>query len=113
MNGQKAGADAVIIVDDRDEPLLTPDAANDEGTGSYVDNITIPAALARKVDGSKFEAEIARNERVMGTMDWHDVLPHPMNASNGNFGRRRTTNADTHVSNRTHSCVTLNRSRRA
>ena len=77
MNGQKAGADAVIIVDDRDEPLLTPDAANDEGTGSYVDNITIPAALARKVDGSKFEAEIARNERVMGTMDWHDVLPHP------------------------------------
>merc|ERR1712216_296342 len=77
MNGQKAGADAVIIVDDREEPLLTPDAANDEGTGSYVDNITIPAALARKVDGSKFEAEIARNERVMGTMDWHDVLPHP------------------------------------
>lgn len=75
INGQNAGADAVIIVDDRNEPLLTMDAASD--AGESVENITIPAALLTKSDGSSFESAISANERVIGTMDWHDVLPHP------------------------------------
>ena len=76
MNGQRAGADAVIIVDNTDEPLLTMDAAAD--AGSDVDSkITVPAALITKADGNKFENAIANTERVVGTMDWHDILPHP------------------------------------
>lgn len=66
--------DVVIIVDDWDELLLILDAVNDEGTGSYVDNIMIFVVLVRKVDGLKFEVEIVCNECVMGMMDWYDVL---------------------------------------
>merc|ERR1712159_917583 len=77
MNAQNAGADAVLIVDDVDEPLVTMDAAADAETGRYVRNISIPTGLVRKVDGELFESAISNGETVVGTMDWHDVLPHP------------------------------------
>ena len=77
MNAQNAGADAVLIVDDVDEPLVTMDAAADAETGRYVRDISIPTALVRKVDGELFESAISNGETVVGTMDWHDVLPHP------------------------------------
>jgi hypothetical protein len=76
-NAQLAGADAVIIVDDRDEDLVTMDSGADADTGSYVSNITIPAVLARMVDGNSFDQAITRYGHVVGTLDWHDVLPHP------------------------------------
>lgn len=77
MNAQNAGADAVLIVDDVDEPLVTMDAAEDAETGSYVRDISIPTALVRKVDGALFESAVSNGENVVGTLDWHDVLPHP------------------------------------
>jgi len=76
-NAQRAGADAVIIVDNVDEDLVTMDSGGDADTGSYVSNITIPAVLARKIDGNKFDDAIIASGHVVGTLDWHDVLPHP------------------------------------
>ena len=74
---QNAGADAVMIVDSIAESLVTMDAADDAETAQYVDNISIPVGLITKDSGSKIEQVLGAGSKVLVTLNWTDVLPHP------------------------------------
>tara|TARA_B110000305_G_C19404606_1_gene621999 strand:+ start:36 stop:1796 length:1761 start_codon:yes stop_codon:yes gene_type:complete len=74
---QKAGAEAVIIVDNIAEDLITMDAADDAESQEYVKNISVPVALITESVGEKFEEELSAGNAVIATLNWTDVLPHP------------------------------------
>lgn len=77
-NAEKAGAAAVLVADDRIEPLITMDTP-EEGLiqSDYLQNITIPSALISKTLGDKIKNEISRGEMVYINLDWKEALPHP------------------------------------
>jgi hypothetical protein len=76
---QLAGADAVMIVDDRYESLVTMDAADDDETSQYVNNISVPVGLILKSTGDLIEPILGGDnpEPVLVMLNWTDVLPHP------------------------------------
>jgi len=74
---QKAGAEAVIIVDNIAEDLITMDAADDAESQEYVKNISVPVALITESVGDQFEEELSAGNAVIATLNWTDVLPHP------------------------------------
>ena len=51
-HGQLAGADAVMIVDNVDESLVTLDSADDDKSREYVANISVPVGLVTKATGA-------------------------------------------------------------
>lgn len=55
LNAQLAGADAVIICDNIDEGLITMDTSDDMDTQSYIDNITVPAALMERTPCTRIQ----------------------------------------------------------
>lgn len=77
-NAQKAGAAAVLVVDDRVEPLITMDSpGEDEAAAQYLNNITIPSALIEKEFGDSLKKAIDDNNMVNLKLDWREALPHP------------------------------------
>ena len=77
-NAQKAGAAAVLVVDDRVEPLITMDSpGEDEGASHYLNNITIPSALIEKKFGDELKKAIESNNMVSLKLDWREAVPHP------------------------------------
>lgn len=77
-NAQKAGAAAVLVVDDRVEALITMDSpGEDEGAAEYLEKITIPSALIEKEFGDKLKKAIDDNNMVNINLDWREALPHP------------------------------------
>ena len=74
---QRAGAEAVIIVDNIAEDLITMDAADDAESQQYVQNISVPVALITTSVGNLFEGELSQGNAVIATLNWTDVLPHP------------------------------------
>lgn len=77
-NAQKAGAAAVLVADDRIEPLITMDTP-EEGLiqSDYLQNITVPSALISKSLGDQIKNEISKGEMVYINLDWKEALPHP------------------------------------
>ncbi|CAA0827470.1 Vacuolar-sorting receptor 2 [Striga hermonthica] len=78
-NSQKAGAAAILVADDRVEPLITMDTP-EEAAGSqseYLQNITIPSALISKELGDRIKKELGNGEMVSMNLDWREALPHP------------------------------------
>eukprot|EP00898_Chlorokybus_atmophyticus_P003912 jgi/Chlat1/4521/Chrsp29S04587 len=73
FNAQQAGASAVLVVDDRDEPLITMDTPADE----YLPNITIPSAFIQLSLGKKIREAIQTGKMVQVSLEWD--LPHPDN----------------------------------
>ena len=51
-NAQKAGAAAILVADDKDEPLITMDNPEESGNIDYLENITIPLTLITKSFGT-------------------------------------------------------------
>jgi len=81
-NAQEAGADAVIIVDDRDEGLMTMSTPGQENRfGPLSDKLSIPSSLIQKSLGDAIKEAIKSNGdgKVIMEMDWSESLPHPDN----------------------------------
>jgi len=76
-NSQQAGADAVMIVDNIAETLVTMDAGDDEETSKYVNNISVPVGLITLADGQRLETVLGAGNKVLVMLNWTDVLPHP------------------------------------
>ncbi|KAF7845230.1 vacuolar-sorting receptor 1-like [Senna tora] len=78
-NAQNGGAAAILVADDRSEPLITMDTpeegsvANDE----YVEKISIPSALISKSLGDSIKKALESGEMVNINLDWSETLPHP------------------------------------
>ncbi|CAN1771993.1 Vacuolar-sorting receptor 1 [Linum perenne] len=77
-NGQNGGAAAVLVADEKDEPLITMDTP-DEGNVNveYLQNITIPSALITKSLGDSIKKKLSDGEMVNLNLDWTEALPHP------------------------------------
>ncbi|KAK1687100.1 hypothetical protein QYE76_047948 [Lolium multiflorum] len=77
-NAQQAGAAAVLVADNFEEPLLTMD--NPEGeTLTFLANITAPSALVTKSfgDALRIAASKSGEEEVVVQLDWRESMPHP------------------------------------
>ncbi|KAK9799792.1 hypothetical protein WJX73_009230 [Symbiochloris irregularis] len=82
FNAQQAGAKAILVMDDRDESLLTMSNPEDRPELAKLKNdINIPAGLVRKVTGDKIWGLLSQDETstVVVEMDWTDALIHPDN----------------------------------
>jgi len=77
-NAQNAGASAVLVVDDKDEPLITMDLPReDDDAAKYIQNITIPSALIDKIFGDQLKKAVKDGEMVNVNLDWREAVPHP------------------------------------
>ncbi|VAH93116.1 unnamed protein product [Triticum turgidum subsp. durum] len=76
-NAQNAGAVAILVADDRDEPLITMDTPEESGRVEYLENITIPSALISKSFGDRLKKAIDNGDMVNVNLDWRESLPHP------------------------------------
>ncbi|KAL6998524.1 Vacuolar-sorting receptor 1 [Sarracenia purpurea var. burkii] len=77
-NAQNGGAAAILVADDRAEPLITMDAPEDQDAHTdYLQNITIPSALISKYFGDNIKKALYNGEMVKINLDWRESLPHP------------------------------------
>lgn len=77
-NAQNGGAAALLVLDDRVEPLITMDTPEDENKqADYLQNITIPSALITKTLGDNIKKALSSGEMVKISLDWREALPHP------------------------------------
>ncbi|XP_020575433.1 vacuolar-sorting receptor 3-like [Phalaenopsis equestris] len=77
-NAQNAGASAVLVVDDTNEPLITMDLPHeDDEAAKYIQNVTIPSALIDKKFGQELKKAISSGEMVNVNLDWREAVPHP------------------------------------
>ncbi|RWR79049.1 EGF-like calcium-binding domain-containing protein [Cinnamomum micranthum f. kanehirae] len=77
-NAQKAGAAAILVADDKVEPLITMDTPEEENAGAeYLQNISIPSALISKTLGDNIKKALSSSEMVNINLDWRESLPHP------------------------------------
>ncbi|KAG8374475.1 hypothetical protein BUALT_Bualt11G0136200 [Buddleja alternifolia] len=77
-NAQNGGAAAILVADDRMEPLITMDTPEEtDAQADYLQNITIPSALISKDLGDRIKKELSKGEMVKINLDWREALPHP------------------------------------
>ncbi|CAL4922520.1 unnamed protein product [Urochloa decumbens] len=74
-NAQNAGAAAVLVVDDKSEPLITMD--NPEEGKEHLENITIPSVLITKKLGDQLKKSAEAGDMLSVLLDWRESLPHP------------------------------------
>ncbi|KAH9300872.1 hypothetical protein KI387_012455, partial [Taxus chinensis] len=76
-NAQNAGAAAVLVADDKEEPLITMDSPEEDvASAEYLQNITIPSALIEKHLGDKLKKAINKGDMVNINLDWRESVPH-------------------------------------
>ncbi|KAL0925991.1 hypothetical protein M5K25_004371 [Dendrobium thyrsiflorum] len=77
-NAQNAGASAVLVVDNTNEPLITMDLPHeDDEAAKYILNVSIPSALIDKKFGEDLKKAVASGEMVNVNLDWREAVPHP------------------------------------
>lgn len=77
-NAQNGGAAAILVADDRLEPLITMDSPEQEkADDNYLKDITIPSALISKSLGDAIKKALSSGEMVNINLDWTEALPHP------------------------------------
>ncbi|KAF6143041.1 hypothetical protein GIB67_041109 [Kingdonia uniflora] len=77
-NAQRGGAAAILVADDKMEPLITMDTPEEENSGAeYLQNISIPSALISKTLGDNIKKALSSGEMVNINLDWREALPHP------------------------------------
>ncbi|KAK4801620.1 hypothetical protein SAY86_022107 [Trapa natans] len=78
-NGQQAGAAAVIVADNMDEPLITMDSPEASGDADgYVENIEVPSALIEKSVGDTLKDALKKGgDEIIVKLDWRESMPHP------------------------------------
>ena len=77
LNAQNAGAAAILVADDKDEPLITMDTPEESVRADYLENITIPSALITKSFGDRLKKAIDNGDMINVNLDWREALPHP------------------------------------
>ncbi|XP_072974967.1 vacuolar-sorting receptor 1-like isoform X2 [Typha angustifolia] len=77
-NAQNAGAAAILVADNKVEPLITMDSPEEEsGQVDYLQNISIPSALISRSHGDKLKEALENGDMVSVNLDWRESLPHP------------------------------------
>ncbi|KAL8262277.1 hypothetical protein R6Q59_026326 [Mikania micrantha] len=77
-NAQKAGAAAILVADDRPEPLITMDTPEEgHARSDYLQNISIPSALISQSLGEAIKKALNKPDMVKVNLDWREALPHP------------------------------------
>ena len=78
-NAQQAGAAAVLVTDDRDEPLITMESPGESADADgYIDKIGIPSALIHRSFGETLKAAVQKAEEdVVIKLDWRESMPNP------------------------------------
>lgn len=77
--GQIAGADAVLVSDNVDEPLITMDSPHRDTEG-YADKLTIPSTLITKKFGDTLKEALKNGDtEIILKLDWSESMPHPDN----------------------------------
>ncbi|KAJ0695985.1 putative PA domain, EGF-like calcium-binding, complement Clr-like EGF domain-containing protein [Helianthus annuus] len=77
-NAQKAGAAAILVADDRPEPLITMDTPEEgHARSDYLQNISIPSALISLSLGEAIKKALNKPDMVKVNLDWREALPHP------------------------------------
>ncbi|KAI7726852.1 hypothetical protein M8C21_002789 [Ambrosia artemisiifolia] len=77
-NAQKAGAAAILVADDRPEPLITMDTPEEgHARSDYLQNISIPSALISQSLGAAIKIALNKPDMVKVNLDWREALPHP------------------------------------
>ncbi|KAL5773742.1 hypothetical protein ACOSP7_013385 [Xanthoceras sorbifolium] len=77
-NGQQAGAAAVLVADNIDEPLITMDSPEESSDAEgYVEKIGIPSALIDRSFGESLKEAFKKSEDVVIRLDWRESMPHP------------------------------------
>lgn len=77
-NAQEAGATAVLVADNIEEPLITMDSPEEStDADGYIEKIGIPSALIEKSFGDSLKEAAKNNEDVVVKLDWRESVPHP------------------------------------
>ncbi|KAK1279509.1 Vacuolar-sorting receptor 7 [Acorus gramineus] len=78
-HGQKAGAAAVLVADNINEPLITMDTPHESSDeGGYIERINIPSALVNRAFGESMKKALRKaSEEVVVKLDWSDSMPNP------------------------------------
>ncbi|KAL2553446.1 putative vacuolar-sorting receptor 1 [Forsythia ovata] len=77
-NAHNAGAAAILVADDRIQPLITMDTPVEENAqADYLQKINIPSALISKALGDNIKKELSKGEMVNINLDLREALPHP------------------------------------
>ncbi|KAJ6705269.1 RING FINGER AND PROTEASE ASSOCIATED DOMAIN-CONTAINING [Salix purpurea] len=77
-NAQQAGAAAVLVSDNIDEPLLTMDSPEmSTDADGYVEKIGIPSVFIEKSFGESLKEALKNKEDVVIKLDWRESVPHP------------------------------------
>ncbi|KAJ6388354.1 hypothetical protein OIU77_026853 [Salix suchowensis] len=77
-NAQQAGAAAVLVADNIDEPLLTMDSPEmSTDADGYVEKIGIPSVFIEKSFGESLKEALKNKEDVVIKLDWRESVPHP------------------------------------
>ncbi|KAL6840969.1 hypothetical protein ACP4OV_029229 [Aristida adscensionis] len=74
-NAQNAGAAALLVADDKQEPLITMDTP-EEGK-EHLEKLTIPSVLISKKLGEDLKKAAERGDMVRILLDWKEFPPYP------------------------------------
>ncbi|KAG6491517.1 hypothetical protein ZIOFF_046449 [Zingiber officinale] len=77
-NAQRAGAAAVLVADNVDEPLLTMEDPEDAHASEYIEKINVPSLLINREFGETLKMALTEGtDRVIVKLDWRESMPHP------------------------------------
>lgn len=77
-NAQQAGAAAVLVADNMEEPLITMDSPEESNDADgYIEKINIPSALIEKSFGDNLKEGLKNHQDVVVKLDWRESMPHP------------------------------------
>ncbi|XP_043689809.1 vacuolar-sorting receptor 6-like [Telopea speciosissima] len=77
-HGQEAGAAAVLVADNIDEPLITMDSPEENiDSDGYIEKIKIPSALVSRSFGESLKKALQDGDEVVIKLDWTESMPHP------------------------------------
>ncbi|KAH0986148.1 hypothetical protein GBA52_013325 [Prunus armeniaca] len=77
-NAQEAGATAVLVADNIEEPLITMDSPEEStDADGYIEKIRIPSALIEKSFGDSLKEALKKSNDVVVKLDWRESVPHP------------------------------------
>ncbi|PRQ30155.1 putative PA domain-containing protein [Rosa chinensis] len=72
-NAQEAGATAVLVADNVEEPLITMDSPEEStDADGYIEKIGIPSALIEKSFGDSLKNAVKNSEDIVVKLDWRE-----------------------------------------
>ena len=75
LHAQAAGAGAVLIIDNRDESLITMDGGDDDDSQREEAQLSVPCALIQQAAGVALKGQLAYSVPTVATLSWADIVP--------------------------------------